>query len=81
MSVIKWEQGRYGGSDGFISNHKIKVAHIGWGTIRKPGRPWVLQTKIPGFTNERYFASKDEAEAAAERILASFVKFATPKED
>lgn len=79
---IRWEQAATGGGKvGYIgpSQNAISVAYIGWGVVRNADKPWVLQTKFPGYTKSRNAASMEDAQALAERILINFVRLVGAK--
>jgi hypothetical protein len=77
--MLIWEQAKYAGEIGYISagEKRIRIASIGWSTIRDDATPWRLRVEIPGFTRERKFATTDAARAETERLLALFVSLAT----
>ena len=75
MNRIEWEDVTPGnGAVGFvqIAKARVKIASVSWSFNRADEKPWVLRTEIPGWTNARHHASREDAQASAERILYQF---------
>lgn len=61
-----------------IGDIKVTVATIGWSVRRNDPKPYILLTKIPGWTKARNHETREGAEASAERILTTFAAAIRP---
>ena len=78
MSALEWEDGPYGGERGFlqVGAQRLRLASVSWSVVRSDPHPWVLSTEIPGYKAGRHFATQEDAHAAADKLLAAFVRHA-----
>jgi hypothetical protein len=70
---LTWSEGKYSVMTATLG--KIRLFTRSWTTVRGDEKPWKLRTRLPGYTRMEWgFASIEECEHGAERILIAFLK-------
>ena len=77
MTALEWEDTKWGERCSLRAGEaRILLGSLGWSTRHADPKPWVLKTEIPGYKAARHLETKEEARAAADKLLASFVHHA-----